>query len=344
MLNMLTFTGADDGTNPADLIMFSRRFPWVEWGILIGSRAMAARMPSPQWIRELLRLKATAGHRVNLSLHICGRPLRTIADGRSIVGEGGEDLRGFERVQLNWHGDRQGDIGGKIAAAFSSMRVQIDWEPEVIFQGDETNAAAELHRETEQMGFNVSMLFDCSHGAGVLPESWPKSIPSIKCGWAGGLGLENIASQLPLIRAAYDAGGSAFDYWIDMETKVRNGRDQFDLAICEKVARIVGVAAPKVLLAFDPVRAFGAMWQDCEARTMWLLWRPGHMVPEGFESMCLQIGAKIRREKPTTVEALISCFPTVSDYWTNRDLQEFAPGALPFFTGAKSIDWEYVPK
>lgn len=118
------------------------------------------------------------------------------------------------------------------------MRTTIDWEPEVIFQGDEANAGAGLHRETENMGFPVSMLFDCSHGAGVLPRAWPNSIPSIKCGYAVGMGPKNIGAQIVRIEEAYQRGGSSFPYWVDMETLVRTDEspDEFDLKKCLAVA------------------------------------------------------------------------------------------------------------
>ena len=240
MLNRVTFTGADESISPELLIDVSRRFPFVEWGILIGSRQSVARMPSLKWIVQLLSLKAKEGEAVNLSLHVCGLPLRQIAAGRPIIGEGAESFAGFDRVQLNWHGDRQGDIGLNVATAFNHMRNFLGgWEPEVIFQGDETNVGAGLHRETENAGFRVSMLFDCSHGAGVLPGKWPTSIPSIKCGYAGGLGPGNVLEQLALIRQAYAAGATLHPYWVDMETKVRDRDDAFDLGKCLQVAQSV---------------------------------------------------------------------------------------------------------
>jgi len=238
MLYRVTFTGADDGTNPEHLLEMSAAFPWIEWGILIGTRDRAPRMPSKRWIESLLKLKGRANHPFNLSLHVCGQPLRTIASGRSIVGEGADDFRGFDRIQLNWHGERQEAIGGAIARAMSEMKREILWEPEVIFQGDAANAAAGLHVQTEQAGFSVSMLFDCSHGAGILPKSWPDSIPSIKCGYAGGMGPANIVAQLILIQTAFLRGGSSRPYWVDMETLVQTDGvpSEFDLSKCQAVA------------------------------------------------------------------------------------------------------------
>lgn len=236
MLSRVTFTGADDQTSPEDMLAMSANFPWIEWGILIGSRDRAPRMPSKKWIDRLLRLKGEATCDFNLSLHVCGQPLRTIANGRSILGEGAELFARFDRVQLNWHGERQQAIGGLIAKGLSEMRAEIDWEPEVIFQGDEVNASAGLHEQTKAAGFPVSMLFDCSHGGGILPTVWPTSIPGLKCGYAGGMGPDNILSQLVLIQAKFVEGGSALPYWVDMETKVRNSDDEFDLNLCLDVA------------------------------------------------------------------------------------------------------------
>lgn len=92
MLYRITFTGADDKTNPLDLADISARYPFVEWGILIGSRMSVPRMPSKKWIEDVLGLKRALSHSFQLSLHVCGAPLRTIAAGRSIIGEGGGQL------------------------------------------------------------------------------------------------------------------------------------------------------------------------------------------------------------------------------------------------------------
>lgn len=100
-----------------------------------------------------------------------------------------------------------------------------------------------------------------------------------------------------------------------------------------------------IQLGFDPVEHFGYWWaNDDEARTLWLLWRPGHIVSEGFETYCCHIADVIRRNKPKTPMELIKCFPALSDYWTPGDVERFATGALPYFTGEKSIGWEYVKR
>jgi len=73
---------------------------------------------------------------------------------------------------------------------------------------------------------NHAILFDASGGHGVSPEYWPAHLPDKSCGYAGGLGPDNLARELPRIQEAAGQG----PYWIDMEGKLRNEADRFDLA------------------------------------------------------------------------------------------------------------------
>lgn len=99
-----------------------------------------------------------------------------------------------------------------------------------------------------------------------------------------------------------------------------------------------------VKLGFDPEQTFGEMWRDDIARTLWLLWRQKHIVPVGFEGECQAVAQQIAKVKPTTAVQLIRCFPILSDYWTPNDVERFAVDSLPYFTGDKSIGWEYVKR
>lgn len=234
-LTRVTFTGADDTVDPRQLIAISEHSPIVEWGILIGSQH-GHRFPSYHWIGTLQTL---ANPQVNLALHICGRHLRDIAAGRSIAAL--PKMQRFQRCQLNWHGEPQGEISSNIYRAFKEMEGY--WTPEVIFQLDGANNGLPVHCASMK---KTAGLFDLSHGAGVLPEVWPKNdvsddedfkqdtgLARFPIGYAGGLGPENLREQLPKIHAA--ARG---DYWIDMETKLFEGL-QFDMAKCREVLKIV---------------------------------------------------------------------------------------------------------
>lgn len=222
---LCTLTGADDTVDPGDLFQLSQEFPFVEWGILIGSKSRH-RFPSANWIRRLCLLANYSDKKINLSLHICGSQLDLITTGNPIPGSAPQ----FKRCQLNFHGEPRGNVGGKIAEAFEKM---LPWAPTIIFQLDGENHS--LSKECLANAFSCVGLHDLSHGAGVTPAEWPEGgTAHMPYGYAGGLGPDNIAEQLPKIHAA--AFGAP--YWIDMETKLYTGL-QFDLAKCREVLTVV---------------------------------------------------------------------------------------------------------
>lgn len=227
-LTKVTFTGADDTIDPARLIAlvasYLRDATQVEWGILIGSQS-GHRFPSEQWIKSLLRM---AGPKVNLSLHICGQHLKNIAAGKPL--DVPFDLAPFQRCQLNWHGDPMGNISNEIYRSFS--RMESSWTPQVIFQLDGQNN--ELMRACGLK--NVAGLVDHSHGRGISPSEWARLSnfsDDAPVGFAGGLGPENLREELPKIHAA-----AVGEYWIDMETRLFEGR-LFSLPKCVEVVEIV---------------------------------------------------------------------------------------------------------
>ena len=71
----------------------------------------------------------------------------------------------------------------------------------------------------------LHVLMDASRGTGVVPETWgaPSSLAQTFCGYAGGLGPDNIAT----VAAQLNARG--LPYWLDMESGIRTD-NQFDLA------------------------------------------------------------------------------------------------------------------
>lgn len=231
-LTKVTFTGADDATSIDELIDFWQEYPFIEWGILIGTH-QGGRFPTLDWIRRLAdqSLRKT-GNALPLALHVCGNYLRDIAKGNtSLANDLGMAVRAFRRVQLNWHGEPfPASAAENVFHAFCNMTDEW-WEPQIIFQLDGRND--ELFKPCSRR-FAVAGLFDRSHGAGVVPTAWPKARPEIQCGWAGGLGPDNLATEIPKIseRAWPDV-----DWWIDMETKVRTD-EKFDLSLVRECAEL----------------------------------------------------------------------------------------------------------
>lgn len=77
---------------------------------------------------------------------------------------------------------------------------------------------------------NILALFDASGGRGLERQEWPAHLGDWDCGYAGGLGPDNLRRELPRIAAA--AGPSP--YWIDMESKLREGDDRFSVALARQ--------------------------------------------------------------------------------------------------------------
>lgn len=219
MITKVTITGADNSIKHDGLIEITKGYPFVEWGILLSRNQVGnLRFPSISWLRQLFDIH----NEFQLAGHLCGLYAREILMGR--MGVILDDLnimwRMFGRIQINTHGQKH-----PYSATGLSEILERFSDKEFIFQYDEANTA--LIEEMMALGHkNISTLFDMSHGAGILPHSWPKPIPGIKCGFAGGLGPKNLREQIPVIQ---QVAGEA-ETWIDMETKVRSDNDKvFDI-------------------------------------------------------------------------------------------------------------------
>lgn len=69
-INKITFTGADNNTNPEDLFKFSEEYPLVEWAILFSkNKSGVERYPDAKWVKSLLENAPN----INLAAHLCGQ-------------------------------------------------------------------------------------------------------------------------------------------------------------------------------------------------------------------------------------------------------------------------------
>jgi hypothetical protein len=196
------------------------------------------------------------------SCHVCGRWVADIMAGYEAPAAGededrpggafglstncGQLLRACQRVQFNFHGHKHGLVmGGEKPSLLDEIDYINFWsgKKQFIFQSDGVND--EICELAAKNGVDAVPLFDCSHGAGVLPAEWPKARLSNKdglvChGYAGGLGPDTLEEQLPRIFAA--AGDARI--WVDMETRVRTQDDEFlDM---QKVRRCLEICSPYV--------------------------------------------------------------------------------------------------
>ena len=218
MLERVTITGADDDTDISELIKLNIEFPFVEWGILVSKvQEGGSRFPSRPWISKFLKhldfVKNLGPRDPAISMHMCGGWVKELLMGHLDWNELPKDLwYTAGRIQINTHAE----IHRSTVMLMDNLKEL--GKKNFIFQLDGVNdhllAAAngyEIHAEG---------LIDSSHGAGVLPVEWsshPLQKNVIYLGYAGGLGPENIAQELPKI----DRLVNNLYYWIDMEGNIR---------------------------------------------------------------------------------------------------------------------------
>ena len=217
-----TLTGADDTTAHDWLFETGARYPFVEWGILYSdSQQGAGRYPSYEWLRVLLQRMRRTPRQFGFALHICGRAVQDFIEDHGVAAEISKD---FGRIQLNLHASRV-DLQ-RLAKAIRQRSHQT-----IIVQFNKENAS--LPQALAGLG-NHAFLFDTSGGRGLAPEFWPTPLEDSSCGYAGGLGLHNLAQELPKIH--HVANGN---YWIDMEGRLRDSADCFDTAVAQQVLPVV---------------------------------------------------------------------------------------------------------
>lgn len=253
MLNKVTVTGADDSIDPHALIAIAQDFPFVEFGILLSATQIGhTRFPSENWLRQLIALfrreNAPGTKRVgHFAGHICGRWVREILIGHWPLLPGGTDSTAlFERWQLNTHAQPHAIDPTEFRNVF---RRRWDSYQCVILQYDNVNAGDLMLALGPDFCDKAQLLFDLSHGAGVLPAEWPLPIEKLACGYAGGLSPENVAEQLTKLEEIIPDGR---EIWIDAETHLRSDGDrQFDLF---KVRAFLEAARPWVAAPYCVTR------------------------------------------------------------------------------------------
>jgi hypothetical protein len=238
-LHFVTVTGADDSVKVSDLLALEKKYPFVEFGILLSkSQIGMPRFPSHAWLDKL----TSYGSRLKLSGHLCGQYVREFLEGKlhfeKAFDPGTAGI--FSRWQINTHGI---PANWNQAGLDKSIEGRLAAGQKIIFQWDGVNILLYSHVLKRVAAAKpdepVSFLFDLSHGAGVLPDSWPALKIDAPVGYAGGLSPDNVAQELEKIAAVAEAGT-----WIDAETHLRSNDDrQFDL---DQVDRFLAAAAPYV--------------------------------------------------------------------------------------------------
>lgn len=217
-LSTVTLTGADERTDIHRLVKLTQDHPYLEIGLLYTATPEGRnRYPSLEWLQTASR--AMPGR---CAIHICGTGARQqLRDGAlaRVVGNAW-------RVQVNGsvHPDEVQGLAKRV--------------PILITQHNDKNRGLANAR----IAVNHRLLVDGSGGTGRSPERWARPTTHLQVGFAGGLGPDNIQTELAKIHAV--AKGR---YWIDLEGKLRTD-DWFDVALCERFLQELGKAFRNVEL------------------------------------------------------------------------------------------------
>ena len=221
-LNTITLTGVDNDTNVQQALALAQRFPLLEWGVLYSpTRAgQGGRYPSVE--RAVAFLTAMRAANVPTAVHLCGQGVFGALDGSDVDAVRLAQLAG--RVQMNFNQKRQ-----PVDLPSLERWIEVHNKP-VITQHNSANDSVwtTLRNPMHQV------LFDASGGRGVLADGWSAPLNGKFCGYAGGLGPDNVRAQVEQIDAVCDRR-----FWIDMEQSLRTD-DVFDLTLCERVLQAVG--------------------------------------------------------------------------------------------------------
>ena len=218
-LTRCTLTGVDASTSLDAIADISDRFPFVEWGFLYSPKRQGqpGRYPSVDTLRRAFE---ALPQQVQVALHVCGQGVPDLLAGECVITELVEKVaRRNGRVQLNFNAATEGLTLSSLMGLFENF-------PATTFITQHNLSNAPLLARLREYGIaNHATLFDSSGGRGLSPMDWSPPLIGIQCGYAGGLGPINLSEKLPEIHAAaHDT-----DYWIDMEGKLRDADDRFNL-------------------------------------------------------------------------------------------------------------------
>lgn len=217
-INRITFSGADESVEVEDLLRIQANYYHepiqIEWGILLSEDRMGTpRYPGQGWLLEVEQIFPEF---LSLAWHICGS--EKYVDQVMFYSQFGED-----RVQLNVAVRDSKEKLNTVSSILTKKTI-------VPFN----LANTELIKLIQTRGLECPYLYDSSGGKGKSPVKWLAPLPNHYCGYAGGLGPDNIVEEAKKINEV--SGDTAV--WIDMETGVRTD-EKFDPYKVETVINAV---------------------------------------------------------------------------------------------------------
>lgn len=224
----VTFTGVDETADVEGLKEIRSHYFTVEWGLrLAGERqGRAAGFPGIEWICKL-----PPG--LNLSAQLWGKSVADFLQGddTELMTKYGEVWSLFRRIQINsTDGIDQVDLSGL------TRLIAKNADKQIILRICDRNL--EVADALVAQGISCSTLFDESEVQEPAQKKWPKGVKRFAgCGYAGGLGPDNIYKQLtPILNAAQ----TAERWWVEIDSSLRvkeHDQEVFSLASCKRTIR-----------------------------------------------------------------------------------------------------------
>lgn len=239
-LTGITFTGVDEYTDLDRLQKIQEKYPYAEFGVLLSAnwKENGNRYLNPERYRDL------SGRNLNLSLHLCGRvareayrgnwePLTDLLIQNQVLKYRVAKL--FNRCQLN--------VASSYGLEFNSSDMTecpLHFNEVIIQQKSADNCSLfdKAVRKNDILPYanTIALLCDASGGRGVESDFVPydNHYNDYHVGYAGGFGETNILRKLEEITACDKVG----DFWVDMESSLRNADDKFDLDAVERILKM----------------------------------------------------------------------------------------------------------
>ena len=206
-------------------------------GYLVSPRqALHPSLPIPRYPSQLfvdtLCQKFSQVLSCNLAAHLCGGHVESLLKGdAAFVNK--LFLAGFNRIQINATIENGVDLKRLLLGECNFQHLHdvikatpyLDW----IFQSN--NQTSTLVEEFSGSHPNVFVLHDASCGTGITIEDFPLTSNCFLQGYAGGIGVNNVVNIVKTLNNMMRDR----QYWIDMESKLRNGNDTFQIGICQQV-------------------------------------------------------------------------------------------------------------
>ena len=233
MLKVVTITGLDRKTSFDRILKLSKRYPFLEVAVLVGSQTNGnclSRFPSLLVVNHWREYARDNG--IPTAVHLCGAYSKLVLqsiDTTSFGASFADVLRlckGFGRVQVNLPSGYWNRPHSSVHNPWNNLQDFADWVTcnKVILQHREAwNTIPVRH-------LKVEYLFDRSGGRGVADFGSWLSVPDLSLynpippggrwwGYSGGLGPDNIHTAMEFVHRQVDQSR----VWLDMESGVRTG-------------------------------------------------------------------------------------------------------------------------